>query len=89
MRLGLDSLSVSLQTDDMPIEDYLSVAECARILDVSTDAIYAAIKKGQLEAEWLGGVRVVHKDALAKYRKEKRSPGRPRIKRGYNKKTGT
>lgn len=85
----LDGMALGDDTSLVALEDYYSVAEAARILKVSTDAIYTAIKKSKLVAKRQGGVMFIHKDELERYRKEKKKPGRPREKRQYTRKTDT
>lgn len=78
-----------VQNEDMPLEDYYSVTEAANLLGVSKDAIHVAIKKGYLQARRNGNMLFIHKDELARYRREKRNPGRPRQKRKYERKTSS
>lgn len=48
--------------------DFISVEEAAQYLGISGSAVRAAIKDGRLNATRVGGVHIIHKKDLEKYK---------------------
>jgi excisionase family DNA binding protein len=73
----LDSPAMTPRVDT---EKLLTVPQAAQILKISRAAIHKAIKRGRLPHIELGGVFLIQRADLTKYKKTKSVGGRPKKK---------
>ena len=59
----------------------LSLTQAAKILGISRQSVWEAIKKGRIKARKVGNQFTIRRDAINKYDSAKLPPGRPRKKK--------
>ena len=65
-------------TPRIDTEKLVTVPQAAKLLKITPAAIYKTIKRGRLPYLKLGGVFLIHRADLIKYRKSKSVGGRPK-----------
>jgi excisionase family DNA binding protein len=85
----LDLIEPRVHTQSMPLEDYLTAEEAAKKLGIKKISVLKLIYREKLRAEMHGNMYFIHRDEVARYRRERRKPGRPRTKRRYQRKEGS
>lgn len=61
----------------MQHEDLLNFAMAAALIGVTRERVSAAVKKGLIETEQHGPIRLIKKKEALRYKKERKKAGRP------------
>lgn len=84
----LDMAQPSEHTRLVPLEDHYTTDEAAEKLGIKRTGVLKLIERKKLKGERVGSQWFIHKDEIARYQRERKSPGRPKVKRPYVRKTG-
>ena len=64
---------------DSPIlAGWLKTVDAAQILGLRHDTLRRYCLRGTIRSEKIGSLRLVHQDELARFKRERRQPGRPK-----------
>lgn len=86
--MGFASVGQRVHNGEMPLADFLTTDEAATELELKRISVLKLIERGKLEAKQVGGQWFIHKSEIARYKRDRKSPGRPKTKRGYKRKIG-